>query len=39
LLQGDVYEPLKHERYDVIVSNPPYVSESEMTRAAAGVPP
>jgi ribosomal protein L3 glutamine methyltransferase len=31
LLQGDVYEPLLHERYDVIVSNPPYVSESEMT--------
>ena len=31
LLQGDVYEALGDARYDLIVSNPPYVSEAEMT--------
>jgi ribosomal protein L3 glutamine methyltransferase len=30
LLQGDVYEPLGDARYDLIVSNPPYVSDREM---------
>jgi len=27
---GDVYEPLSDARYDLIVSNPPYVSDAEM---------
>jgi ribosomal protein L3 glutamine methyltransferase len=27
---GDVYEPLGAMRYDLIVSNPPYVSDAEM---------
>jgi ribosomal protein L3 glutamine methyltransferase len=27
---GDVFEPLGDARYDLIVSNPPYVSEAEM---------
>jgi ribosomal protein L3 glutamine methyltransferase len=31
LLEGDVFGPLRDERYDVIVSNPPYVSVAEMT--------
>ena len=30
LLQGDVFEPLGDARYDLIVSNPPYVSDDEM---------
>jgi ribosomal protein L3 glutamine methyltransferase len=30
LLQGSVYEPLGALRYDLIVSNPPYVSDAEM---------
>jgi ribosomal protein L3 glutamine methyltransferase len=30
LLQGDVFEPLGAQRYDLIVSNPPYVSDAEM---------
>jgi ribosomal protein L3 glutamine methyltransferase len=30
LLQGDVYEPLGDARYDLIVANPPYVSDAEM---------
>lgn len=34
-LQGDVYGPLEAECYDLIISNPPYVSAAEM----AGLPP
>jgi ribosomal protein L3 glutamine methyltransferase len=30
LHQGDVYAPLGDRRYDLIVSNPPYVSHAEM---------
>jgi len=30
LLQGDVYEPVGAASYDLIVSNPPYVSDREM---------
>jgi len=30
LLQGSVFEPLGAQRYDLIVSNPPYVSDAEM---------
>lgn len=30
LHRGDVYEPLGDARYDLIVSNPPYVSDAEM---------
>jgi len=29
-LQGDVFEPVRSERYDLIVANPPYVSDAEM---------
>jgi ribosomal protein L3 glutamine methyltransferase len=35
LLQGDAFEPVRGERYDLIVSNPPYVSDAEM----AALPP
>lgn len=34
LLQGDVFGPLGGRRYDLIVANPPYVSDEEM----AGLP-
>jgi ribosomal protein L3 glutamine methyltransferase len=30
LLQGDVFEPVGAKRYDLVVSNPPYVSDGEM---------
>jgi len=30
LFEGDCYEPLDEVRYDLIVSNPPYVSDAEM---------
>jgi ribosomal protein L3 glutamine methyltransferase len=30
LLQGDVFEPVRGQRYDLVVSNPPYVSDDEM---------
>jgi ribosomal protein L3 glutamine methyltransferase len=30
LLQGDLYEPIAGRRYDIIVANPPYVSDAEM---------
>jgi ribosomal protein L3 glutamine methyltransferase len=30
LLLGDVFEPTGERRYDLIVSNPPYVSDAEM---------
>lgn len=30
LLQGDVYQPVADARYELIVANPPYVSDSEM---------
>jgi ribosomal protein L3 glutamine methyltransferase len=30
LLQGDLWAPVTGERYDLIVSNPPYVSDAEM---------
>jgi ribosomal protein L3 glutamine methyltransferase len=31
LLQGDVFEPVDDARYDLIVANPPYVSNEEMS--------
>jgi len=31
LLQGDVFEPVGEARYDLIVANPPYVSDAEMS--------
>lgn len=31
LLCGDVYEPVGDTRYDLIVANPPYVSDAEMS--------
>ena len=30
LLQGDVFDPVGDARYDLIVANPPYVSDAEM---------
>ena len=30
LFQGDVFEPVGGARYDLIVANPPYVSDAEM---------
>jgi ribosomal protein L3 glutamine methyltransferase len=30
LLQGDVFAPVSGRRYDLIVANPPYVSDEEM---------
>ncbi|MGB5102304.1 MAG: 50S ribosomal protein L3 N(5)-glutamine methyltransferase [Steroidobacteraceae bacterium] len=30
LLQGDVFEPVAGRRYDLIIANPPYVSDAEM---------
>jgi ribosomal protein L3 glutamine methyltransferase len=30
LLQGDLYEPLGERRYDLILSNPPYVNAASM---------
>jgi ribosomal protein L3 glutamine methyltransferase len=32
VLRADVYEGLEDRRYDIIVSNPPYVSRAEMRR-------
>jgi ribosomal protein L3 glutamine methyltransferase len=31
LLQGDVFEPVGEARYDLIIANPPYVSDAEMS--------
>lgn len=30
LLEGDLYGPVRNRRYDIIVANPPYVSDAEM---------
>jgi ribosomal protein L3 glutamine methyltransferase len=35
LLQGDVFEPVGDARYDLIVANPPYVSDAEMAALPA----
>jgi ribosomal protein L3 glutamine methyltransferase len=35
LLQGDLFDPVGDARYDLIVANPPYVSDAEM----AALPP
>lgn len=35
-VQGDLFDPV-NERYDAIVSNPPYVSEAEYERLEIGV--
>jgi ribosomal protein L3 glutamine methyltransferase len=35
LLAGDVYEPVADARYDLIVANPPYVSDAEMNALPA----
>ncbi len=35
LLEGDVFTPVGGRRYDLIVSNPPYVSDAEMAALPA----
>ena len=35
LLRGDLFAPVKHARYDLIIANPPYVDEKGM----ASLPP
>lgn len=35
LIESNLFESIPAKRYDVIVSNPPYVSEAEMTQLAA----
>ena len=35
VLTGDLYEPVGGERYDLVLSNPPYVSEAEMAALPA----
>lgn len=30
LLQGDLFAPLKEKRYDLIITNPPYVAKAEV---------
>jgi release factor glutamine methyltransferase len=37
-LQGDWYAPLETERFDMIVSNPPYVAEGDPHLAQNGLP-
>jgi len=35
LLRSDLFAALKGERFDIIISNPPYVSEAEMQQLSA----
>jgi ribosomal protein L3 glutamine methyltransferase len=35
LLRGDVFAPVGEQRYDLILSNPPYVSDAEMNALPA----
>ena len=35
LLQSDLFESITDKRYDIIISNPPYVSEPEMSELPA----
>lgn len=37
-LEGDWYQPLGQERFDLIVSNPPYVAEGDPHLARDGLP-
>jgi ribosomal protein L3 glutamine methyltransferase len=35
IYEGDLYEPLKNQRYDLILTNPPYVDAEAMARLPA----
>ena len=36
-IQSDLFENLQNTKYDLIISNPPYVTESSDGRTASGV--
>ena len=39
LVESDLFDALPKRRYDLILSNPPYVNDASMRRAARRIPP
>ena len=37
-IQSDLFENLQNTKYDLIISNPPYVTEASMGRTSSGIP-